>query len=159
MFLSFFKSFSQEKDLRFFMEKAQTNSPLLKDLSNQIKSNSLDSLLNKATYKPQIIGNINATYAPVINGFGYDTTLSNGQTTSGLVSVNKKIIGKSQVTSQAESFQLLKESLTLNKKVAVKEVNKLITAQYIAASGSAEQLDYNQKIASLLKDESVILKN
>ena len=152
------KSFSQEKDLRFYMEKAQTNSPLLKDLSNQIKSNSIDSLLNKANYKPQIAGNLNANYAPVLNGFGYDTALSNGQTISGLVGVNKKIIGKNQVNSQAESFQLLKESLVLNKKIASKDVNKLITAQYITASGSAEQLDYNQKMASLLKDEATILK-
>ena len=152
------KSFSQEKDLRFYMEKAQTNSPLLKDLSNQIKSNSIDSLLNKANYKPQIAGNLNANYAPVLNGFGYDTVLSNGQTISGLVGVNKKIIGKNQVNSQAESFQLLKESLVLNKKIASKDVNKLITAQYITASGSAEQLDYNQKMASLLKDEATILK-
>ncbi|WP_264520346.1 TolC family protein [Flavobacterium sp. N1994] len=152
------KSFSQEKDLRFYMEKAQTNSPLLKDLSNQIKSNSIDSLLNKANYKPQIAGNLNANYATVLNGFGYDTALSNGQTISGLVGVNKKIIGKNQVNSQAESFQLLKESLVLNKKIASKDVNKLITAQYITASGSAEQLDYNQKMASLLKDEATILK-
>ena len=152
------KSFSQEKDLRFYMEKAQSNSPLLKDLSNQIKSNSIDSLLNKANYKPQITGNLNANYAPVLNGFGYDTALSNGQTISGLVGVNKKIIGKSQVNSQAESFQLLKESLMLNKKIAVKDVNKVIIAQYITASGSAEQIDYNQKMATLLKDEATILK-
>jgi len=152
------KSFSQEKDLRFYIEKAQTNSPLLKDLSSRIKSNSIDSLLNKANYKPQIAGNLNANYAPVLDGFGYDTALSNGQTISGLVGVNKKIIGKNQVNSQAESFQLVKESLILNKKIASKDVNKLITAQYITASGSAEQLDYNQKMASLLNDEATILK-
>ena len=158
LFLCNLTSFSQEKDLRFFIEKGQKNSPLLMDLSNKIKSNKLDSLLNRATYKPQITGNLNATYAPVLNGFGYDATLSNGQTVSGLVGVNKKIIGKSQVNSQAESFQLLKESLVLNKKIALKDVCKLITAQYITASGSAEQLEYNQKMASLLKDESSILK-
>lgn len=152
------KSFSQEKDLRFYMEKAQTNSPLLKDLSNQIKSNSIDSLLNKANYKPQIAGNLNASYAPVLNGFGYDTTLSNGQSVSGLVGVNQKIIGKNQVYSQAESFQLLKESLVLNKKIAVKDLNKLITVQYITASGSSDQIQYNQKMAKLLNDEATILK-
>ena len=152
------KSFSQEKDLRFYIDKSQINSPLLKDLSNQIKSNAIDSLLNKANYKPQITGNLFANYAPVLNGFGYDTTLSNGQSISGLVGVNQKIIGKGIVNSQAESFQLLRQSLMLNKKIAVKDINKLITAQYITASGNAEQLDYNQKIAILLKYEAIILK-
>ena len=153
-----FKSFSQEKDLRFYLEKAQTNSPLLKDLSNQIKSNSIDSLLNKAAYKPQILGNLNANYAPIINGYGYDSAITNGQSFAGLVGVNQKIIGKGIINSQAESFQLLKESLVLNKKIASKDVNKLITAQYITAAGSAEQIEYNQKMAALLKDEAVILK-
>ncbi len=152
------KSFSQEKDLRFYIEKAQTNSPLLKDLSNQIKSNSIDSLLNKATYKPQILGNLNANYAPIINGYGYDSAITNGQSVAGLVGLNQKIIGKGIINSQAESFQLLKESLVLNKRIASKDVNKLITAQYITASGSAEQIGYNQKMAALLKDEATILK-
>lgn len=152
------KSFSQEKDLRFYIDKAQKNSPLITDLSNQIKSNKLDSLLNKANYKPQITGNLNANYSPVLNGYGYDTTLSNGQSVSGLVGVNQKIIGKNQINSQAESFELLKQSLVLNKKIAVKDVDKVITAQYITASGSSEQIQYNQKMAALLKDEATVLK-
>ena len=158
LFLVSVKSFSQEKDLRFYIENAQTNSPLLKDLSNQIKSNSIDSLLNKANYKPQINGNVFANYAPVLDGYGYDNALSNGQTISGLVGVNQRIIGKNQINSQAESFRLMKESLVLNKKVATKDVNKLIIAQYITASGSSEQIQYNQKMEALLKDESAILK-
>jgi len=98
-------SFSQEKDLPYYLEKAQANSPLLKDLSNQLKTNRLDSLVNKAYYKPQINGNLFTNYAPVVKGFGYDTTLSNGQTVSGLVGVNQRIISKSTRNSQAESFQ------------------------------------------------------
>ena len=153
-----FKSFSQEKDLRFYMDRAQKNSPLLKDLSNQIKSNAIDSLLNKANYKPQISGNLYANYAPIINGYGYDSAITNGQSVSGLVGINQKIIGKGIINSQAESYQLLKEALVLNKKIAGKDVTKLIIAQYITASGSAEQIGYNQKMAALLKDEAIILK-
>jgi outer membrane protein TolC len=151
-------SFSQEKALPYYLEKAQANSPLLKDLSNQLKTNSLDSLLNKASYKPQINGNLFTNYAPVVNGFGYDTTLSNGQTVSGLVGVNKRISSKSTLNSQAESFQLLKDALLLNKKIAKKELNKAVIAQYIAASGSAEQITYNQKMQALLKEEATVLK-
>ncbi|MBC7439327.1 MAG: TolC family protein, partial [Flavobacterium sp.] len=140
------------------MDKAQKNSPLLKDLSNQIKSNDIDSLLNKANYKPQISGNLNANYAPILNGYGYDSAITNGQSVSGLVGINQKIIGKGIINSQAESYQLLKEALVLNKKIASKDLSKLIIAQYITASGSAEQIGYNQKMAALLKDEAIILK-
>jgi outer membrane protein TolC len=152
------KSFSQEKDLHFYIEKAQKNSPLLKDLTNQIKSNAIDSLLNKTNYKPQIAANLNANYSPTYNGFGYDTALSNGQIVSGLVGINQKIIGKNNASLQAESFKILKESLVLNKKIAVKDVNKAIISQYITASGNAEQVLYNKKMTELLRDEETILK-
>ena len=152
------KSFSQERDLRFFIEKAQNNSPLIKDLSNQIKLNTLDSLLNKAIYKPQVTGNLNANLAPTLNGFGYDSSVTNGQTLSGLVGVSKKIIGKKQINSQSESFKLVKDALILNKKIALKDLNKLIISQYITASGSAQQIVYNKKMGALLQEEASVLK-
>jgi outer membrane protein TolC len=152
------KSFSQEKDLRFYIDKAQKNSPLLADLSNQIKSNVLDSLLNRANYRPQITGNLNANYAPTLNGYGYDTAVTNGQVVSGLVGVNQKIIGKGIVNSQAETFKLMKDGLLLNKNIALKDLNKAIISQYITASGSLNQIDYNQKTVSLLKNTESILK-
>ncbi|HEU4789628.1 MAG TPA: TolC family protein [Flavobacterium sp.] len=152
------ESFSQEKDLRFYIEKAQNNSPLLKDLSNQIQSNTIDSLLNRATYRTQVTGNLNANYAPVINGIGYDKAVTNGQTVSGLVGINQKIIGKNIADSQAESFKILKESLVLNKKIALKDLNKVIIDQYITAYGSAEQIVYNQKMIELLNNGANTLK-
>ncbi|RTZ03619.1 TolC family protein [Flavobacterium bomense] len=152
------KSFSQEKDLNYFITKAQNNSPLLKDYSNQIKSATLDSLLNRAVYKPQVTGNLNANYAPIINGFGYDLALSNGQSVAGLIGVNQKIIGKNRINSQSASFQLIKEALVLNQKITLKDLNKTIVAQYISASASSEQISFNQKIATLLKQEISILK-
>ncbi|SEG42725.1 TolC family protein [Flavobacterium urumqiense] len=158
LFFICFKSFSQEKDLNYFIAKAQNNSPLLKDYSNQIKSATLDSLLNRAVYKPQVTGNLNANYAPVISGFGYDTALSNGQSVAGLVGVNQKIIGKKRINSQSDSFQLIKEALVLNQKITLRDLNKTIIAQYILASASSEQIGFNQKIATLLKQETSILK-
>ena len=157
-FLVFIQSYSQEKDLNYFLEKAQTNSPLLSDLKNQIQSASLDSLLFRATRKPQVSANLLANYAPFIADFGYDTALSNNHTVSGLVGVNQRILGKNQVNSQAATFQLIKESLVLNKKIAVKDLNKSIIAQYISASASAEQITYNQKMLLLLKQEAFLLK-
>ncbi|PWA03953.1 TolC family protein [Flavobacterium psychrotolerans] len=158
VFLCFIKSFSQEKDLNYFLEKAQKNSPLITDLKNQINSASFDSLIYRATRKPQISGNLYANYAPVINEFGYDTAISNGQTVSGLVGINQRILGKNQNKSQSETFKLIKDALVLNKKIAQKDLNRTIIAQYITASASAEQIIYNQNIDLLLKKEAAILR-
>ena len=153
-----FTSFSQEKDLRYFIDTAQKNSPLLMDYKNQIQSATLDSLLNLATRKPQVNGNLLTNYAPIISDYGYDTTLSNAHTISGLVGVNQKIIGKKNIKSQLQSYKLIKDGLVLNKKIAIKDLNKTVTAQYITASTSLEQMVNNQKILTLLKEESDILK-
>ena len=158
LFICFFKSFSQEKDLNYYLQKAQMNAPLLKDINNQISSNTLDSLLIRANNKPQITANLAANYSPVINGIGYDEAITNGQLLSGLVGVNKKIVGRNTINTQADTYKLIKESLTLNKKIAVKDLNKAITAQYITASANLEQIEYNSKFETLLKDEAGILK-
>lgn len=152
------KSFSQEKDLLYFIDKARTNSPLLADYQNQIKVSTLDSLLNRASYKTQVAANLNASYAPVINGYGYDTALSNGQMVSALVGFNQRILGKGQISSQAESFKLIKDALIINKKVAAKDLDKSIISQYITAFGTEKQMVFNDKITTLLKEEETILK-
>ena len=154
----FFKSFSQEKDLNYFLQRAEKNAPLLTDIKNQISANTLDSLVNRASNKPQIAGNLSANYAPVFNDIGYDNAVTNGQVVSGLVGVNKKIIGRKIINSQADTYKLIKEALVLNKKIVLKDLNKIITAQYITASGSLEQIEYQSKIESLLKEETTILK-
>lgn len=158
MLCCFFKSFSQERDLNFYVTKASDNSPLLKDIANQIKSNSIDSLLYKAGNKPQITGSLNANYAPVLNGYGYDTALSNGQSVSGLIGINQRIFGKGQINSQLETFRILQQSLILNKRIAAKDINKAVISQYITAYISSEQIFYNEKMLTLLKEEAAILK-
>ena len=158
IFLCFIKSYSQEKDLNYFLEKAQRNSPLIKDYNNQIKSATIDSLLFRATRKLQVSGSLLANYAPIINGYGYDAALSNNHTVSGMVGVNQRILGKNQLNSQSETFKLVKDALALNKKIAVKDLNKTIVTQYISAFATSEQIVYNIEIATLLKEESSILK-
>ncbi len=151
-------SFSQEKELRYFIDKAQTNSPLLKDISNQLKSNALDSLLNLAIRKPQVNANFNGNYAPVINDWGYSSAVTNNHVVSGLVGVNQKMVSKNNINNQLQIYKLIKDGLSTTKKIAVKDVNRAITSQYITASATSEQILYNEKTAAVLKEESNILK-
>ena len=144
--------------MNYFLQQAEKNAPLLTDIKNQISANKLDSLLYKATNKPQVAGNLSANYSPVYNYIGYDNAVTNTQVVTALVGVNKKIIGHNYIKSQVESYKLIKEALVLNKKIALKDLNKAITAQYITASVSLEQIEFQSKIESLLKDENTILK-
>ncbi len=158
LFCVFFSK-AQEKELNYFIEKAHQHSPLLIDLKNQISANKFDSLINRATYKPQVGFTLNSNYYPTSSdGWGYDSAVTNGQLLSGLVGVNKKIVSPKVKKSQSESFDLIRQSLSLNKKIALKDLNKAITSQYITAATNFEQIKFNEKLAELLSNEPVVLK-
>src|ERR1700744_5907385 len=86
-------SLAQTNTLDHYLELAKSNSPLLKDLRNQIASNQLDSLRLRAGLKPQVAVNSGGLYAPVINGYGYAPAITNEHTLNGLVGVNQAIVG------------------------------------------------------------------
>src|ERR1700744_6714088 len=90
-------SLAQTNTLDHYLELAKNNSPLLKDLRNQVASNQLDSLRLKAGFKPQVNATSGGLYAPSINGFGYSTAITNEHTLNGLVAVNQAIVSKKNI--------------------------------------------------------------
>ena len=152
-------SFSQDKNLEYYIQTGIQNSPLLKDYSNQQLANLVDSLRIIAGYKMQIEGVSTNTYAPTVGGWGYDGAITNGANFSELLKVSKRLVGKENMGSQNEAIRLLNESLTLSGKVTVLDLKKSITAQYITAFGNWQQYQFNNELLSLLKKEESILKS
>jgi hypothetical protein len=66
------------RSLDFFMEQGLNASTLLKDNKNQQRSNKIDSLRWRAAYRPQVTASSTGLYAPVVKGYGFDQTLTNG---------------------------------------------------------------------------------
>src|SRR6185312_2627004 len=79
--------FAQNKNLSFFINTAVNNSPQLYEYRNLILSNRIDSQLIIAGNRFQVSGNSNSYYAPVINGYGYDAAITNGQQLQALIAV------------------------------------------------------------------------
>jgi outer membrane protein TolC len=151
-------SFSQQRNVDFFVNNAILNTALLEDLNNQNSALSIDSLVYKANLKPQLTANLFTNYAPVIHNFGYDNAISNGQTISGLVGYSQKIFGNEQKSNQLEAISLLKDKLSFNKKITTKDIKKAVQLQYIVTYSDAKQLLYLQKQLNLLNTELDILK-
>jgi len=107
-------SLAQTKSLDQYLDLAKSNSPLLKDLRNQVASNQLDSLRLKAGFKPQVTATSGGLYAPTINGFGYSSAITNEHTLNGLIAVNQQIISKNNVNSQLEAITLQSQSVSKN---------------------------------------------
>jgi outer membrane protein TolC len=145
--------------LDFYVGQALQNSPLLKDLHNQVLSGDVDSQLIKASYLPQVVGSSTNIYAPTIHGYGYDQAISNGGNFTTVAAVTKTLVGKQHLDAQYETIRLQNQGLGNTAKVSEQDLKKSVTAQYITAFGDLQQLKFNREIYALLQREERLLKD
>lgn len=144
--------------LDHYLEQAQNNSPLLKDLKNQLSSAKVDSMRLRAGLRPQVTGTSAGLAAPVIGGFGYAGAITNNQTFSALVGVNQQIIGRNYRNAQLAGIALQQDSLVNASQLSVQDLKKAVIGQYITAYGDLKQLKFTQEIIDLLGKEEQTLK-
>lgn len=149
---------AQTHTLDHYIELAKNNSPLLKDLRNQVASNQQDSLRLRAGYKPQVNATSGGLYAPIIDGYGYSEPITNNHTLNGLVAVNQAIASKNNINTQLAAITLQSASTNNQAKISEQDLKKAITAQYIAAYGDLQQLKFNREIVDLLKTEEELFR-
>jgi outer membrane protein TolC len=146
------------RDLNYFLNHAHASSPILKDLENQRKSAEIDSLIIKATGKPQLTANGAGLYAPIIRGYGYDEVITNGQSLEGYLNLNYDLLNKKRINNQLESVKIQRDSLRYASRMSLYDLNRSITDQYLLVYGSQEQYDFNKEIVVLLEKEEILLK-
>jgi len=151
-------SLAQTYSLDHYLDIAKTNSPLLKDLHNQIASNSVDSLRLRAGLKFQVNANSGGLYAPIVDGYGYAEAITNNHTLNALMSASKTIIGQKNINAQLDAITLQSQSLGNSTKISEQDLKKAITTQYITAYGDLLQYKFNQEVIELLSKEEALLK-
>jgi outer membrane protein TolC len=151
-------SIAQTNTLDHYLEVAKNNSPLLKDLRNQVASTKLDSLRLRAGFKPQVNANSAGLYAPVVNGFGYSEAITNEHTLNALVGVSKAILSKNNIGAQLADINLQGQTAANGAKISTQDLIKSITSQYITAYGDLLQYKFAQEIIDLLSKEEQLLK-
>ena len=157
-FLAPLFSIGQTKSLDYFINQSLKNDPKFSELHNLILQNRIDSQIIVAGNKLQVTGSGNAYYAPIVNGYGYDMAITNGQQLSALVALNKNIYNKRNLSLQFKSLQLQNDSLNNSSAIYNQDLKKSLTTQYIVAYGDQLQLNLNDQIISLLSKEEQILK-
>lgn len=145
--------------LSFYLGQALENSPLLKDYRNQVLTGQVDSQLIRAGYRPQVTGSSVNTYAPLINGWGYDEAISNGGNFTTVVAVNKTLVGQKHLDAQFETIRLQNQGVANTSKISEQDLKKNVTAQYITAYGDLQQLKFNREIYALLQKEEELLRD
>ncbi|HZY36585.1 MAG TPA: TolC family protein [Mucilaginibacter sp.] len=151
-------SLAQTYTLDHYIDIAKGNSPLLKDLQNQIASNAVDSLRLLAGLKPQLNANSAGLYAPTIGGFGYSEPITNAHTLNAVVAGSKSIISRKNLDAQVQTIILQSESIRNSGKISEQDLKKAITNQYITAYGDLLQYRFSQEVVDLLSQEEDLLK-
>lgn len=154
----YFHSSAQKNDLDYFINKGLANSPLLKDYQSRLSSLTFDSLIIRAGLRPQVNGISTNMYAPVIGGWGYDKAITNGAQLMELASVTKSLVNNKSIASQMASLQIQSLSVNNSIKISEQDIKKTITDQYITVFGEQLQLDFNNRVNSMLLKEDSILK-
>ncbi len=150
--------YSQVHDLDYYINQGVANNPVLKDLSNQIRSNQYDSLITRASYLPQVSFNAMMMYAPVVDGWGYSDVITNGQELSGTLNFNQQIFNKKTREVNYQKVGLENRSLKNSRDLSINELKKAITAQYLSAYSALQESQFQQEILSTLKEEEMVLK-
>lgn len=145
-------------ELPYFIQTAQTNSPLLNDYNNQATAYKIDSLKLKATYGFIISGEANAGYSPNIKGWGYDNAITNGQSLFAGVRIAREFISRNNLQTRLKSYNASIAQLLAQKNISIQTLKKQITDQYIATYTSQQHYKLNQEIINLLNQEDLILK-
>jgi outer membrane protein TolC len=162
-FLLFFISYSpfiyaQHKDLNFYLQQAMQNSPLLQDYQNQVRSNRIDSMRIRAEKGIQVEALSTGTYAPVIQGWGYDEAITNIADVSAALSVSKDITSRRNLQNQYNALYYQNRSLLHSQHISALDLRKQVTVQYIDAYGDFLELQSSTEVQHVLQQQEVILK-
>lgn len=149
---------AQEHDLNYYIQQASQNSPLIRGYENQILQFQLDSVILRASLRPQVNFLSNNLYAPVIHGWGYDEVITNLAQVSGIAQVSRNFVQKGNVAAQFKAIGLQSRALRDTIQLSIRDLTKTITDQYITAYGDQLTMNYTKQLYDILKTEEEALK-
>jgi outer membrane protein TolC len=149
---------SQTPGLDSYIQLGLQNSPLLKEYSNQLQLNSLDSAVLNSQRRPQLSANGQVMLAPVYDGWGYDEAVTNTGNYAAQVMVSQDLFAKKRYAPQYNALLTEKQSIVNNSSISRHDLEKSITDQYLLACSSLNQLTFLLSTLELMKEEKAVLQ-
>ena len=149
---------AQQQDLDYFLNQGLRNSPLLKDYQNRLKLARIDSLRLKAMMGFQVNATSMDSYAPVINGWGYDEVKTDIANVSVLAGMTKEIIGNDHLKNKYQAVSLQSLSTSVQGSLSEKDLRKSIISQYVLAFSDQQQQALNSDVIAVVRQEEQIVK-
>jgi outer membrane protein TolC len=150
--------FPQIRSLDYYLNEGLRNSPLLKDLKNQLNTASFDTLLIRAGKKPQIEGVSHLLYSPVYGKFGYDEVITDGGNYQAVASVSQNIFNSKEIENKYKTIGIQGQSISNTAKLSAAELKKTITNQFLNCCSDFSELSFNRSFFELMQNENNIVK-
>jgi len=149
---------AQQQNLDYYLKQGLQNSPLLKDYQNRLRSGRIDSLRLKASLGFQVSAASVNSYAPVINGWGYDEVKTDIANVSALAGITRDIIGNNNLRNKYQALHLQNQATSIEGSLSEKDLKKSIISQYILAYGDQQQHLLNSEVLGVLRQEEQLVK-
>jgi hypothetical protein len=150
-------SLSQTRSLEYFVNEGLQNSPLLNDLQNQLNSTLIDSLIVRAQRKPQIEGQSQLLYSPYNDHFGYDEVITDGGNYQIAGYVSQSIFNRNIIENKYKTIDNQRQGISLNKKITMAELKRLITGLYLESYSVYSDLAFNSSFLELMKGQNQVI--
>lgn len=162
--------------IKGYLDSARQNSPLINENKNIVKANNLEIERLKALYtKPQIGLSAGYLISPILstsNGHtsleinsngssdyvGYDLASSNGGQYQALLNITQPLFNTKRVDVLSEQTSVTSKVAENNGALAMHDLEKIITDQYILCLQDLQQLNYTQSMLKLLAEQQNLLK-
>lgn len=149
---------AQTRTLDFFLQQATQNSPVLRDLQNQIAISRIDSQLLRATLRTQVNFLSTNSVAPTLRGWGYDPAITNYANVSALVQANRNFVTATNLSAQLRTLNLQRRALLDTIQLSQRDLVRTLTDQYITAYGDQLAVTFTKDVYDLMKGEEEMLK-
>ena len=175
IFLSSFTVFSQQHDLKYFIEQAKESSPLINKNINNNKIIKLDLKQTERILKNPVISlESNILIAPTIsydafpttfdvitngssNYTGYDLGVTNGGQYQAYVSVKQPLLGKMNLKPYKQKAEISNKQNDNSSTLTVHEIEQLVGYQYILCLKAKAQIKNGKSILQLVDEQLSIM--
>ena len=168
--------FSQQRDLKYYLEQARTNSPLINKNKNDNKILDLDLQQTERILKnPEINLESTVLFAPIIthtagsnrldlvsngseNYSGYDLAITNGGQYQAFISLKQPLLGQSNLNVYSKKSSISKKQNDNSTTLTIHEIEQLVSYQYILCVRSKEQIKNGIQLIKQLDDQLSVLQ-
>lgn len=149
---------AQSRSLDQYIELGLKNSPFLAESNNQLQSARYDSLILRASFRPQVSVNGKILVTPSINGWNYDENIVNPHEYTLVGEVTQDILlGKNRML-QYRNASANMQLLAITARLSARELRKEITDSYLTAWSDYNRMKFADSTWKLMSRSQEILK-